>query len=126
METFESVKKIKIFDILDFRFAAGAIIAYQNFCGIFAIWRIFSAQNAENRFFSASPKNALFQLHHISKWANSDRISLMWSILKSERSSQKQHFFSHFKQFQLKMRCEVLNVALKIGIQSKNKKENRK
>ena len=36
MKTFETVKKIKIFDILDLRFAAGAIITYQNFCGIFA------------------------------------------------------------------------------------------
>ena len=26
--------------------------------------------------------------------------------MKSERSSKKQHFFSHFKQFQLKMRCK--------------------
>ena len=57
METFESVKKIKSFDILDLRFAAGAIIAYQNFCGIFAIWRIFSVGNAENRFLLALPEN---------------------------------------------------------------------
>ena len=126
METFEKLGKIKIFGILGIRYAAEAIIAHQNFCAIFAIWRIFSVGNGENRFFLALLEKANVQLHHISKWANSDRNSLIWLKLKSERSSQKQHFSSHFKQFKLKMRCEVLNVVLKTGIQSKNKKENRK
>jgi len=67
METFESAQKIKIFDILDPRFAAEAIIAYQNFCGIFAIWRIFSVGIAENRFLLALPENTAVQLHHTSK-----------------------------------------------------------
>ena len=53
-------------------------------------------------------ENTKFQLYDTSKWAKSDSISIK---MKSERSSQKQHFFSHFKQFQLIMRCKVLNVV---------------
>ena len=106
METFESAQKIKIFDISDLRFAAEAIIAHQNFRSIFAICSIFSAQIARNLIFLKNFENSGIDAHHTSKWANSDRISLMWFKLKSERSQQKQHFFSHFKQFQLKMRCE--------------------
>ena len=97
-------KKIEIFDILDPRFTAEAIIGRQNFCGIFAIWSIFGVPNVENRFFVSSPENALIQLQHTSIRAKSDRNSLIWLKMKSERSSQKQHFFSHFKQIQLKMR----------------------
>ena len=37
-------------------------------------------------------------LGNIWIWAISDRNSLIWLKIKSERSSQKQHFFSHFKQ----------------------------
>ena len=39
-------------------------------------------------------------------------------------SQQKQHFFSQFKQFQLKMRFEMLNVGLNFEIQNKNQNEN--
>ena len=121
METFEKLGKIKIFGILGIRYAAEAIIAHQNFCAIFAIWRIFSVGNGENHFFLALLEKANVQLHHISKWANSDRNSLMWFKLKSERSSQKQHFFSHFEQFQQKMCCKMRNVVLNFEIQCKNK-----
>ena len=106
MEVFESREKIKFFDILDPRFAAEAIIAHLIFCGIFAIRSIFDLQSAENRFLLKSPKKAWFHLHHTSKWAKSDRNSLSWLKMKSERSLQKQHFFSHFKDFQLKMRSK--------------------
>ena len=44
------------------------------------------AQNGENLDFFAFFESFHFQLKHISEWAKSDRISLMWSILKSERS----------------------------------------
>ena len=97
MEAFESCEKIKIFDILDCRFAAEAIIAHMIFCGILAISSIFDLQNAENRFLLKSPEKAWFVLHHTSIWAKSDRNSLIWLKMKSERSLQKQHFFSHFK-----------------------------
>ena len=106
-ETFENRGKIGIFAILDLRFPSEAIIAHGNFCGIFAIWRLFSTQNARNRFFFVSPENTKFHLDHISKWAKSDRNSLIWLKMKSERSSRKQHFFSHFEQFVLKMRWKV-------------------
>ena len=33
-----------------------------------------------------------------NKLANSDKNSLIWLKMKSERSSQKQLFFSHFEQ----------------------------
>ena len=46
--------------------------------------------------------------------------------MKSERSSQKQHFFSHFKQFQLKMRCKMENVVLNFEIQCKNENKDGK
>jgi hypothetical protein len=75
---------------------------------------------------SASPEKALFQLNHISKWAKSDRNSLIWLKMKSERSSQKQHFFSHFKQFQLKMRCKMENIVLNFEIQCKNENKDGK
>ena len=121
METFESAQKIKIFDILDFGFAAEAIIAYQNFCGIFAIWRIFSVGIAKNLDLLSLPERANIQLHHTSKCAKSDRNSLIWLKMESERSSQKQHFFSHFEQFQQKMCCKMWNVVLNFEIQCKNK-----
>ena len=44
-------------------------------------------------------KKALFQLHHTSIRAKSAGNSLIWLKMKSERSSKKQHFFSHFKHF---------------------------
>ena len=105
-DAFERIWKIEISDILDPRFAAEAIIAHQNFRSIFAICSIFSAQIARDLIFPKNFENSGIDAHHTSKWANSDRISLMWFKLKSERSHQKQHFFSHFKQFQLKMRCK--------------------
>ena len=64
MEVFESREKIKIFDILDPRFAAEAIIAHLIFYCIFAIRRIFGVENAENRFLLASPEKAWIHLHH--------------------------------------------------------------
>ena len=126
METFESAQKIKIFDILHLRFAAQAIIAHQNFFCIFAIWRIFSVGNAENLDLLSFFERANVQLHHTSKWANSDRNSLMWLKMKSERSSQKQHFFSHFEQFQLKMRWKVLKSVLNLDFQGKKEIESGK
>ena len=66
MEVFESREKIKIFDILDLRFAAEAIIAHLIFCGIFAIWSIFDLQSAENRFLLKMPGKARFYLHNAS------------------------------------------------------------
>ena len=107
LATFENREKNRIFVILDFRFTSEAIIAHGNFCSIFAIWRLFSTQNAQNRFFSILLRNTKFQLHHISKWAKSDRNSVIWLKMKSGCSSRKQHFFSHFEEFQLKMRWKV-------------------
>ena len=82
MEPFESRKKIKIFDILEPVFAAETIIAHLILCGILVISNIFDLQNAENRFLLKSPGKAW--LHHISEWAKSDRISLIWLKIKSE------------------------------------------
>ena len=41
-------------------------------------------QNVGNLDFSNSLESVEFQLHHISEWANSERISKIWFILKSE------------------------------------------
>tara|TARA_B100001765_G_C19215455_1_gene211493 strand:+ start:119 stop:466 length:348 start_codon:yes stop_codon:yes gene_type:complete len=54
--------------------------------GNYGFWRLSDAQNGGNLDFSAFFESFHFQVNHTSKWANSDRISLMWSILKSERS----------------------------------------
>jgi len=78
----------------------------QIFRSIFAICSIFSDQNARNLIFPKVFENSSVGVHHTSKWAKSDRISLMWLKLKFEHSQQKQHFLSHFKQLQLKMRCK--------------------
>ena len=43
-------------------------------------------QNIANLVFFALFEKPTFDAHHTPKWANSDRNSLMWSILKSEHS----------------------------------------
>jgi hypothetical protein len=49
------------------------------------IWRLSDVQNGGNLNFFAFFESCHFQLKHIPEWANSDRISLIWSILNSER-----------------------------------------
>ena len=83
-------------------------------------------RNVKNLNFLRAFESFHFQLHHTSKWANSDRNSLMWLKMKSERSSQKQHFFSHFEQFQLKMRWKVLKSVLNLDFQGKKEIESGK
>ena len=43
-------------------------------------------QNAGNLNFLAFFEKSIIGAHHTTEWASSDRNSLMWSILKSERS----------------------------------------
>ena len=43
-------------------------------------------QNIGNLVFFALFEKPVFDAHHTPKWANSDRNSMMWSILKSDRS----------------------------------------
>ena len=56
------------------------------FLGENHFWSKSGAQNAQNLDFSKIFESYNFQLHHTPEWANSDRNSLKWSILKSERS----------------------------------------
>ena len=56
------------------------------FLGENRFWSKSGAQNAQNLDFSKIFESCHFQLHHTPEWAKSDRNSLMWSILKSERS----------------------------------------
>ena len=51
-------------------------------------------QNSANVVFFALFEKLAFDAHHTRKWANSDKNSLMWFILKSERS------FDIFKIFE--------------------------
>ena len=111
---------MEILAIMSVRFPSEAIIAHGNFCGVFANWSLFCGQNARNCFFFVWPGNTKFHLDHTSKWAKSARNSLIWLKMKSERSSRKQHFFSHFEEFVLEMRWKVLNVALNLNISIKN------
>ena len=104
METFEKREKIEISCILGRRFASEAIFAQENFLPIFGIWSIFDRHMTRNLHFRKEFENTNIHVNHTSKWAKSDRNSLIWLKIKSERSSRKQHFFSHFEQFQLKMR----------------------
>ena len=120
MEIFERFGKMELFSILGFRFAAGAILAQKNFWRIFGVGSIFDPHIARNLDFSEVFKNARIVVNHTSKWAKSDRNSLIWLKMNSERSSQKQHFFSHFKPFQLKMRCKIEDVGLNFNLQCKN------
>ena len=60
-----------------------------------------------NLIFPKKLENSGIDAHHTSKWAKSARNLLIWLKMKSERSSQKQHFFSHFEQFQQKMCCKT-------------------
>ena len=62
--------------------------------GDYGFWRKSDVQNNKNPNFSAIFESCQIQLHHISEWAKSDTNSLMWSILRSERS------FEIFKIFE--------------------------
>ena len=55
------------------------------FLGENCFWSKSAAQNAENLDFFAFFESFHFQLHHTPKWAKSDRNSLIWFKLKSER-----------------------------------------
>ena len=106
-ETFEKRKKIEILVILDLRFAPEAIFAKENFWPIFGRWSIFDRHMTRNLHFRKEFENTNIHVNHTSEWAKSARNSLIWFKMKSGRSSRKQHFFSHFEQFQLKMRWKV-------------------
>ena len=72
-------------------------------------------QNIANLNFSAFFEKPIFGAHHTPKWANSDRISLMWSILKSERS---------FKIFEIFEKSIIpMPDMLKINAHMKNMKK---
>ena len=58
--------------------AAEILMGVNDFCSKSGV------QDAGNLDFSKSFENVEFQLHHTSEWANSDRISKIWFILRSE------------------------------------------
>ena len=64
---------------LDRENGAQILMGDNGFCSIYEV------QNVENLDFSQFFESFHFQLHHIPEWAKSDRISKIWSILKSER-----------------------------------------
>ena len=72
--------------ISDTEFAADRENAAEIPMGDYGFWSLSDAQNGENLNFFPFFESFHFQLKHISEWVKSDRISLMWSILKSERS----------------------------------------
>ena len=83
---FSAKRKKTIFGILGTEYAPDRDNAAEIPMSDYGFCRLSDAQNGENLDFFAFFESFHFQLKHISEWAKSDRISLMWSILKSERS----------------------------------------
>ena len=91
---FENFWKIEILGYMGVEYAAYPKNAPKIFLGDNRPCSKSEGQNAENLHFSKSFENFYFQVSRASIWANSDRISKMWSILKSERSLRKLTFSS--------------------------------
>ena len=83
---FERSEKKTIFGNMDAEYALDRENGAQILMGDNGFCSIYEVQNVENLDFSKIFESFHFQLHHTPEWANSDRISLMWLILRSERS----------------------------------------
>ena len=71
-------------------------------------------QNVGNLDFSNSFESVEFQLHHTSEWVNSDRISKIWFILKSELGLRFFRFLENEKNLG-DMRMDLVGICKMSG-----------
>ena len=83
---FRRIKKKAIFGISDTEYAPDRKNAAEIHMGDNPFCSLSDVQNVGNLNFLAFFEKPIIGAHHTSIWANSDRNSLMWSILPSERS----------------------------------------
>ena len=81
---FRRFEKKAIFGTLEVEYAPDRKNAAENQVGDNGFCSKSGVQNIEKLYFFAAFENFHFQLHHISEWAKSDRISKIWVNLKSE------------------------------------------
>ena len=94
---FRRFEKKAIFGILEVEYATDRQNAAENHVGDNGFCSKSAVQNIENLDFFAAFESFHFQLHHISEWAKSDRISPIWLKMKSELGLRFFRFLENIK-----------------------------